>query len=138
MLGISDGNLSFLLELHAGMCRSLVVGITCFVFGNFFSEQETSVSLVYRYRDQSVALKLVQTGGTPEEVAKRESRFSREVSLLSRVQHKNLVKVCYTVQVSTFMFYKALSATMDSSLHCFSEFYFTCLSSLLEPARSPL
>ncbi|KAI5068160.1 hypothetical protein GOP47_0016505 [Adiantum capillus-veneris] len=45
-----------------------------------------------KYRDQSVALKLVQTSGTPEEVAKRESRFAREVSLLSRVQHKNLVK----------------------------------------------
>lgn len=45
-----------------------------------------------KYRDQSVALKLVQTGGTPEEVVKRESRFAREVSLLSRVQHKNLVK----------------------------------------------
>ncbi|KAH7442418.1 hypothetical protein KP509_03G087700 [Ceratopteris richardii] len=45
-----------------------------------------------KYHDQSVALKLVQTSGTPEEVAKRESRFAREVSLLTRVQHKNLVK----------------------------------------------
>lgn len=45
-----------------------------------------------KYREQSVALKLVQTSGTQEEVAKRESRFAREVSLLSRVQHKNLVK----------------------------------------------
>eukprot|EP00250_Pteridium_aquilinum_P013933 c21669_g2_i1 orf=503-1408(+) len=45
-----------------------------------------------KYRDQSVALKLVQRGGTPEEMVKRENRFAREVSLLSRVQHKNLVK----------------------------------------------
>ncbi|KAH7438711.1 hypothetical protein KP509_04G028100 [Ceratopteris richardii] len=45
-----------------------------------------------KYRDQNVALKLIQTSGTPEEVVKRESRFAREVSLLSRVKHKNLVK----------------------------------------------
>lgn len=46
-----------------------------------------------RYQTQSVALKLVQRNGTPEEVAKRESRFAREVTLLCRLQHKNLVKV---------------------------------------------
>ncbi|KAL0395723.1 UNVERIFIED_CONTAM: Serine/threonine-protein kinase STY13 [Sesamum calycinum] len=31
-------------------------------------------------------------GDTPEEIAKREARFGREVAMLSRVQHKNLVK----------------------------------------------
>ncbi|RZS16980.1 hypothetical protein BHM03_00049062 [Ensete ventricosum] len=31
-------------------------------------------------------------GDTSEELAKREARFAREVTLLSRVQHKNLVK----------------------------------------------
>lgn len=45
-----------------------------------------------KYRNQSVALKLMQRNGTPEEVAKRENRFAREVTLLSKLQHKNLVK----------------------------------------------
>lgn len=45
-----------------------------------------------KYQNQTVALKLVQRNGTPEEVAKRESRFAREVTLLCRLQHKNLVK----------------------------------------------
>lgn len=37
----------------------------------------------------------MQKGETPDEITKREGRFLREVSMLSRVQHKNLVKVCY-------------------------------------------
>ncbi|KAL0351052.1 UNVERIFIED_CONTAM: Serine/threonine-protein kinase STY13 [Sesamum radiatum] len=40
----------------------------------------------------NVAIKIVQRGETPEEIAKREARFGREVAMLSRVQHKNLVK----------------------------------------------
>lgn len=38
-------------------------------------------------------MKIVQRGDTAEEMGKREARFIREVNLLSRVQHKNLVKV---------------------------------------------
>ncbi|XP_072959763.1 serine/threonine-protein kinase STY13-like [Typha angustifolia] len=45
-----------------------------------------------KYKNQNVAIKIVHRGDTPEEVAKRESRFVREVAMLSRVQHKNLVK----------------------------------------------
>lgn len=45
-----------------------------------------------KYRNQNVAIKIVHKGETPEEIAKRESRFGREVAMLSRVQHKNLVK----------------------------------------------
>ncbi|CAN6449311.1 unnamed protein product [Victoria cruziana] len=45
-----------------------------------------------KYRNQNVAIKIFHKGETPEEIAKRESRFAREVSMLSRVQHKNLVK----------------------------------------------
>eukprot|EP00249_Psilotum_nudum_P003099 c16427_g2_i3 orf=719-1702(+) len=45
-----------------------------------------------KYRDQSVAVKIIQQGETADEVAKREARFGREISMLSRVQHKNLVK----------------------------------------------
>jgi hypothetical protein len=48
-----------------------------------------------RYKNQIVAIKIVHGGETPEEIAKREARFSREVAMLSRVQHKNLVKVVF-------------------------------------------
>jgi serine/threonine protein kinase len=46
-----------------------------------------------RYKNQNVAIKIVHKGDTPEEMVKREGRFLREVTMLSRVQHKNLVKV---------------------------------------------
>ncbi|GFZ17387.1 protein kinase superfamily protein [Actinidia rufa] len=46
-----------------------------------------------KYKNQSVAIKIVHKGDTPEEIAKREARFAREVAMLSRVQHKNLAKV---------------------------------------------
>ncbi|GAB4848071.1 hypothetical protein Ancab_002733 [Ancistrocladus abbreviatus] len=45
-----------------------------------------------KYKNQNVAVKIVPRGETPEEIVKREARFSREVAMLSRVQHKNLVK----------------------------------------------
>uniref|UniRef100_A0A0D9VHS1 Protein kinase domain-containing protein n=1 Tax=Leersia perrieri TaxID=77586 RepID=A0A0D9VHS1_9ORYZ len=45
-----------------------------------------------KYKNQNVAIKIVHKGDTPEEMAKREGRFLREVTMLSRVQHKNLVK----------------------------------------------
>jgi hypothetical protein len=48
-----------------------------------------------RYKNQIVAIKIVHGGETPEEIAKREARFAREVAMLSRVQHKNLVKVVF-------------------------------------------
>ncbi|KAI3970419.1 hypothetical protein MKX01_024066 [Papaver californicum] len=45
-----------------------------------------------KYKNQNVAIKIVHRGETEEEIAKRESGFAREVAMLSRVQHKNLVK----------------------------------------------
>ncbi|GLJ13430.1 hypothetical protein SUGI_0212120 [Cryptomeria japonica] len=45
-----------------------------------------------KYKDKTVAIKIIQPGDSPEEMAKREGRFTREVALLSKVQHKNLVK----------------------------------------------
>ncbi|XP_059294223.1 serine/threonine-protein kinase STY13-like isoform X1 [Lycium ferocissimum] len=48
-----------------------------------------------KYRNQNVAIKIVHRGETPEEITKREARFGREVAMLSRVQHKNLVKVSF-------------------------------------------
>ncbi|MBA0735568.1 hypothetical protein Gogos_019405 [Gossypium gossypioides] len=45
-----------------------------------------------KYKNQTVAIKILHKGETPEEIAKREGRFAREVAMLSRVQHKNPVK----------------------------------------------
>ncbi|XP_031405023.1 serine/threonine-protein kinase STY13-like isoform X2 [Punica granatum] len=45
-----------------------------------------------KYKNQTVAIKIVHKGETPEDIAKIEARFAREVAMLSRVQHKNLVK----------------------------------------------
>ncbi|PKA62077.1 Serine/threonine-protein kinase HT1 [Apostasia shenzhenica] len=45
-----------------------------------------------KYKNQNVAVKIVHKGDSSEEAAKREARFMREVNMLSRVQHKNLVK----------------------------------------------
>lgn len=44
-----------------------------------------------KYKNQSVAIKMVPNGDSPEEIAKREARFAREVAMLSKVKHKNLV-----------------------------------------------
>lgn len=45
-----------------------------------------------KYKDHEVAVKILQPPATVEDVPKMESRFAREVEMLSRVQHKNLVK----------------------------------------------
>lgn len=45
-----------------------------------------------KYRGESVAVKVLQMGETSEERARVETRFAREVAMMSRVQHKNLVK----------------------------------------------
>ncbi|KAM1009345.1 hypothetical protein FF1_044796 [Malus domestica] len=45
-----------------------------------------------KYKNQNVAVKIVHRGETPEQIAKREARFAREVAMMSKVQHKNLVK----------------------------------------------
>lgn len=45
-----------------------------------------------RYRNQIVAIKVLHRGSTPEERAALENRFAREVNMMSRVKHENLVK----------------------------------------------
>lgn len=59
-----------------------------------------------RYEASSVAVKIIQQGSTTEEYSRRREKFLREIMMLSRVQHENLVKV--------FFF-----------LLCFVLFYFT-------------
>eukprot|EP00249_Psilotum_nudum_P017281 c26248_g1_i2 orf=576-1661(+) len=45
-----------------------------------------------KYCNQIVAVKIFPQAEAPDEAENREARFSRELSLLSRIQHKNLVK----------------------------------------------
>ncbi|OIV98544.1 hypothetical protein TanjilG_12130 [Lupinus angustifolius] len=45
-----------------------------------------------RYQDQIVAIKVLHRGSTSEERAALENRFAREVIMMSRVHHENLVK----------------------------------------------
>ncbi|KAM6574040.1 hypothetical protein CsatA_022367 [Cannabis sativa] len=45
-----------------------------------------------RYGDRIVAVKVLHRGSTSEEKASLEDRFAREVNMMSRVKHENLVK----------------------------------------------
>ncbi|GAV77180.1 Pkinase_Tyr domain-containing protein [Cephalotus follicularis] len=45
-----------------------------------------------RYGDRIVAIKVLHRGSTTEERASLENRFIREVNMMSRVKHENLVK----------------------------------------------
>lgn len=53
-------------------------------------------NLLYRYGDRIVAIKVLNCGNTSEERTVLESRFVREVAMMSRVKHENLVKVRLT------------------------------------------
>lgn len=74
--------------------KRLGIGFSLIGFCIVFFHLSKLISwLSIRYRNQSVAIKILHRGDTPEEIAKREGRFAREVAMLSRVQHKNLAKV---------------------------------------------
>ncbi|XP_042449081.1 serine/threonine-protein kinase STY13-like [Zingiber officinale] len=45
-----------------------------------------------KYKNQDVAIKVLHNGYGPEEMAKKEAMFMREVTVLAQIQHKNLVK----------------------------------------------
>lgn len=81
------------------------IGFFCFSFClseiRYIKDLSVSLSLFFklclflsslRYKNQIVAIKMVGKGDTPERIARREARFAREVAMLSKVQHKNLVK----------------------------------------------
>ncbi|RWW59293.1 hypothetical protein BHE74_00033783, partial [Ensete ventricosum] len=53
--------------------------------------------LSFRYRDQIIAIKVLNGGSTPEETATLRARFIREVNMMCRVQHENLVKLRFLV-----------------------------------------
>lgn len=67
-----------------------------------------NASCLSRYGDQIVAIKVLNGGNTSDERASLESRFVREVVMMSRVKHENLVKVSII-----FLF---LPSSLDSKL----------------------
>lgn len=64
-----------------------------------------------RYQGETVAVKILQRGETPKEKARLETRFAREVAMMSKVQHKNLVKV--------LIFYSLIVLIFFDIIYCF-------------------
>ena len=80
-----------------------------------------------RYGDQIVAIKVLNRGSTPEEKATLEARFIREVNMMCKVKHENLVKVLPGLN-NMFVWLHRLSFFGTSQL-----FMHSCSS--LEPGR---
>ncbi|RWR74267.1 serine/threonine-protein kinase HT1-like protein [Cinnamomum micranthum f. kanehirae] len=55
------------------------------------------------YKASSVAVKILQSGSTAEEYARRREKFLREIMTLSRVQHENLIKFIGTCKDSNMV-----------------------------------
>lgn len=98
-------SIGFSVFLFFFVCPKSDINDPClFLSLNSFFISLISLSSV-RYKNQIVAIKMVGRGDTPERMAKREARFAREVAMLSRVQHKNLVKVMINFTSITFFFF---------------------------------
>ncbi|XP_052175778.1 serine/threonine-protein kinase STY13 isoform X1 [Diospyros lotus] len=72
--------------------RSLLVDPKLLFIGSKIGEGAHGKVYEGRYRDQIVAIKVLHRGNTVEERAALENRFAREVNMMSRVKHENLVK----------------------------------------------
>lgn len=64
-----------------------------------------------------MAIKVLHRGSTPEERASLENRFAREVNMMSRVKHENLVKVRKS-SLSVRAFFKLI--LLNYKYHVFS------------------
>ena len=73
-------------------------------------------------------------GDAPEEMTKREGRFLREVTMLSSVQHKNLVKVYFCSHVDSFLLKEMTKRKRRFLMHLFIENYACLFHSLSGPA----
>uniref|UniRef100_A0A9I9E1K8 Protein kinase domain-containing protein n=1 Tax=Cucumis melo TaxID=3656 RepID=A0A9I9E1K8_CUCME len=83
-----------------------------------------------KYKNQIVAIKMVGKGDTPERMARREARFAREVAMLSKVRHKNLVKAMIN---STF---RTLASV--SEFHAFLEIVVEILFIFIGACKEPM
>lgn len=58
--------------------------------------------LLYRYDCQPVAVKIIQPSRTSAISLEKKERFQREVMLLSRMNHENVIQVILWVQLMEF------------------------------------
>ncbi|TXG58960.1 hypothetical protein EZV62_016789 [Acer yangbiense] len=72
--------------------QNLLVDPKLLFIGNKIGEGAHGKVYEGRYGDRIVAIKVLHRGSTSDEKTALESRFAREVIMMSRVKHENLVK----------------------------------------------
>lgn len=81
-----------LTDAQLSIHENLLVNPKLLLIGSKIGEGAHGRVFEGRYGDQTVAIKVLNRGKTPEEGAALENRFAREVNMMSRVKHENLVK----------------------------------------------
>ncbi|XP_022761404.1 serine/threonine-protein kinase HT1-like isoform X2 [Durio zibethinus] len=87
---VSNGSTTAAEELTID--QSLLIDPKLIFIGSKIGEGAHGKVYEGRYGDRIVAIKVLHRGSTVEERAALESRFAREVNMMSRVKHENLVK----------------------------------------------
>ncbi|XP_023528022.1 serine/threonine-protein kinase HT1-like [Cucurbita pepo subsp. pepo] len=86
---IQNGSIT---DQHLTIDDNLLVDPKLLFIGSKIGEGAHGKVYEGRYRNQIVAIKVLHRGSTVEERAALENRFAREVNMMSRVKHENLVK----------------------------------------------
>ncbi|KAJ6765416.1 SERINE-THREONINE PROTEIN KINASE [Salix purpurea] len=79
-------------EENGSIDQNLLIDPKLLFIGNKIGEGAHGEVYKGRYGDRIVAIKVLHRGTTSEERAALEDRFAREVNMMSRVKHENLVK----------------------------------------------
>ncbi|MBA0616311.1 hypothetical protein Godav_016367 [Gossypium davidsonii] len=87
---VSNGSITAAEELTIN--HNLLIDPKLLFIGSKIGEGAHGKVYEGRHGDRIVAIKVLHRGSTVEERAALESRFAREVNMMSRVKHENLVK----------------------------------------------
>ncbi|EOY04477.1 Kinase superfamily protein isoform 1 [Theobroma cacao] len=87
---VSNGSVTAAQELTVD--QNLLIDPKLLFIGSKIGEGAHGKVYEGRYGDRIVAIKVLHRGSTVEERTALESRFAREVNMMSRVKHENLVK----------------------------------------------
>ncbi|KAL9267074.1 Serine/threonine-protein kinase STY13-like protein [Drosera capensis] len=87
-----SGNGSGISAMQLSLDKNLLVDPKSLFIGSKIGEGAHGKVYEGRYCDRIIAIKVLNSGNTPEERSTLESRFIREVNMMSRVKHDNLVK----------------------------------------------